>query len=846
MNKNMTKSKNSRYKRCVLFSLVLALTCFALPIVNAVSPDPDGGYVNENTAEGDNALFSLDTTGVAGFGNTAVGFQALYNTYNGADNTAVGDNALQNNVSGGGNTAIGALALLNQQFGQLNTALGAQAMYNSHFGSENVAVGLNALFQTQGRYNVAVGNTSLFSTVQGFYNIALGNEAGYYINSINGNNIDIGNFGTASDANTIRIGQATAVIDPLNHQPVAVHSATYIAGIYGVTIASGSPAVVVGSDGHLGTVDISALQGPPGPTGPQGPQGDSGPQGNLGPQGETGATGPQGQIGPQGPQGDTGPVGATGATGPQGPAGVPFTLNGTSAFYTNGNIGIGTTTPGSALEVGKSGTGVVTVGGFYNSTLSTNSASQIKIGRGLNSAGLIVAYNIPNDYAYLTLDNGAPGSSVEVFRNSRVGIGTQGVNPAAKLDVYGDFAINGAQVIDSTGHWVGDPTGLIGPQGPQGQPGPQGTQGETGAIGPQGPSGADGAPGPQGAIGPQGESGLTGPQGEQGPAGPAGVTTDANNNTAGGTAALSSLTTGVDNTAIGANALFRTTTGSRNAANGLNALFSNTTGSHNTANGWGAMFSNTTGDWNTATGIAALANNTAGMANVAIGDEALVNLASGDWNIALGTNTGSTLTDGTGNIYIGSDSTTSSESQTIRIGTSFQIATYIAGINGNTISGAPVVVAANGQLGTADISTLQGPPGAQGEPGPQGETGQQGVPGPQGPQGDIGPVGPLGPQGPAGAPGPQGPIGVTGPVGPQGAQGMQGDTGPQGPLGNTGPQGPQGIPGPITTGSSVMLPLVNGTAPPPPTGYAFRGYTLLASKPNGGGQVTSYAAYTKN
>ena len=42
-----------------------------------------------------------------------------------------------------------------------------------------------------------------------------------------------------------------------------------------------------------------------------------------------------------------------------------------------------------------------------------------------------------------------------------------------------------------------------------------------------------------------------------------------------------------------------------------------------------------------------------------------------------------------------------------------------------------------------------------------------------------------------------------------------------------------------------MLPLLNGTAPPPPTGYAFRGYTLLASKPNGGGRVTSYAVYTK-
>ncbi|MBN1861570.1 MAG: hypothetical protein JW840_08940 [Candidatus Thermoplasmatota archaeon] len=55
-----------------------------------------------------------------------------------------------------------------------------------------------------------------------------------------------------------------------------------------------------------------------------------------------------------------------------------------------------------------------------------------------------------------------------------VGIGTS--TPVAKLDIYGNFAINGAVIIDSSGHWVGDPTGLIGPQGPQGEQGPPGPQ----------------------------------------------------------------------------------------------------------------------------------------------------------------------------------------------------------------------------------------------------------------------------------------------------------------------------------------------------------------------------------
>src|SRR4030095_6318257 len=78
---------------------------------------------------------------------------------------------------------------------------------------------------------------------------------------------------------------------------------------------TGAP-VVVDAAGHLGTADISTLQGPPGPTGPQGPQGETGATG------ATGATGPAGPQGPQGPTGATGATGAIGPIGPQGPAGV--------------------------------------------------------------------------------------------------------------------------------------------------------------------------------------------------------------------------------------------------------------------------------------------------------------------------------------------------------------------------------------------------------------------------------------------------------------------------------------------------------------------------------------------
>src|SRR5438477_3474084 len=76
------------------FSVVLlglALTCFALPqTAPAVEPPPDGGYSGNNTAEGDNALFSNTT----GDDNTAIGFDALFSNTTGYWNTAIGFQAL--------------------------------------------------------------------------------------------------------------------------------------------------------------------------------------------------------------------------------------------------------------------------------------------------------------------------------------------------------------------------------------------------------------------------------------------------------------------------------------------------------------------------------------------------------------------------------------------------------------------------------------------------------------------------------------------------------------------------------------------------------------------------------
>jgi Chaperone of endosialidase len=107
-------------------------------------------------------------------------------------------------------------------------------------------------------------------------------------------------------------------------------------------------------------------------------------------------------------------------------------------------------------------------------------------------------------------------------------------------------------------------------------------------------------------------------------------------NTATGAAALFSNSTGDNNTASGAFALFSNTEGDGNVASGVDALASNTMGSNNTANGFGALVSNTIGSFNTGEGLTALGSNTTGEFNTATGSDGLFSNDSGSYNTANG------------------------------------------------------------------------------------------------------------------------------------------------------------------------------------------------------------------
>ena len=176
-------------------------------------------------------------------------------------------------------------------------------------------------------------------------------------------------------------------------------------------------------------------------------------------------------------------------------------------------------------------------------------------------------------------------------------------------------------------------------------------------------------------------------------------------NTALGENALLNLTTGINNTALGYRTLHDNTQGLSNTAVGSTALRNNRGGDRNTATGDAALYSNVSGNDNTANGFHALAasGEATAHANTAIGSRALENNRAGHDNIALGYRAGANFAPGSNNIYIGNVGITA-ENGTIRIGDPSQTRTFIAGIAGSSVAGAPVHVNDNGQLGTAPSS----------------------------------------------------------------------------------------------------------------------------------------------
>lgn len=143
------------------------------------------------------------------FGNTAIGFEAMFGAYFATNNTAIGINALRNasevtdNVAIGNsvlryaqdaqkNIGMGSNALLKNTSGSFNVAIGSESLRENLTGIYNYALGYQAMYNnTNGQFNNATGFRSLYNNTTGVYNTAMGYQS-LYTNSTGGRNMAIG------------------------------------------------------------------------------------------------------------------------------------------------------------------------------------------------------------------------------------------------------------------------------------------------------------------------------------------------------------------------------------------------------------------------------------------------------------------------------------------------------------------------------------------------------------------------------------------------------------------------------------------------------------------------------
>lgn len=83
------------------------------------------------------------------------------------------------------------------------------------------------------------------------------------------------------------------------------------------------------------------------------------------------------------------------------------------------------------------------------------------------------------------------------------------VNITGNIGINGSISVANAAVINSTGFWVGNPSGLKGDKGVTGDKGDKGNTGDSGNTGAKGDTGTTGAKGEKGDLGDKGTKGDT-------------------------------------------------------------------------------------------------------------------------------------------------------------------------------------------------------------------------------------------------------------------------------------------------------------------------------------------------
>jgi trimeric autotransporter adhesin len=533
--------------------------------------------LGNSTYFGDQAGASDDLTNN---NNTGVGYQSLKSTTTGSGNTAIGLQALFSNTAGSNNTSEGIYSLRSNTTGSKNTASGFSA-------GRFIANG-SSLNETSGT-SVYLGSDTKALASGDTNEIVIGYDA----TGLGSNTVTLGNSSIVTTALKGKVGIGTT--SPDKNLVVEGVSPEIVVNGYGTgailrfrtggstkalieTDTSGEMLFKAGGSTERMRIDDAGNVG----------IGTASPSDKLEVAGNINVTGSSARIGFN--AGDM-------AVKNEGGYKLGFqTYNSTSGTITtkmvldtDGNVGIGTTTPSAKLEV----TGLVYQTGLGNSTYfgdqagaSDDLSDNRNVGVGYQSlySNTSGYYNVANGYQALYL-NTTGSNNVATGYNS-LQSNTTGSNNVATG--YNSLRFN------TTGN-------------------------------------CNIATGYQALY-----ANTTGSHNVANGASSLRFNTTGNYNVASGYQSLYSNISGSYNVATGCRALFYNTTGSYNVASGLQALYSNTTGCYNVASGVQSLFSNISGTSNIANGAYSLQSNTTGSHNIATGYQALNKNTTGSYNVASG------------------------------------------------------------------------------------------------------------------------------------------------------------------------------------------------------------------
>ena len=605
---------------------------------NNVAIGSDALFFNKtgysNTAIGKSSL----TRNNDGSNNTALGYFSLLFMVSGNDNTAVGSCALLHN-QGNSNTAHGTSALANNLEGNNNTAVGSQALWQNQYGSSNTAIGTQALCYNKNNSNlVAIGDSALF------YNGFAGSESPYSIcntgvgskalfsNTKGYNNSSFGFkslYSNSTGADNTAIGFKSLYSNTTGHKNTASGLETLSSNTTGyMNTASGNAALKNNTEGHRNTANgyLALLYNTTGSY-------------NSG-------------FGQQALYANT--------TGLYNTAAGFRSLHSNTTGSSNVAIGdyalFGNKTISHLVAIGDSalynnGTGASSnIHGTSNTAVGSKSLFSNSTGYQNTAFGTKAMYSNTTGHSNVAIGTVSLFANTNGWGNTAIGFWTLDHNTSGNANFAGGL---GAMRLNSTGK-RNVATGLHSLSSNQ-------TGNSNVAIGAYSLYSNTN----RSNVVAIGDSALYN-NGR-------GATQDfhASGNTAMGSKALYSNTTGSSNSANGYLALYSNTTGFFNTATGHQALYFNNEGYNNTATGRHSLFRNTTGYANTAIAPGALYSNTTGHGNTANGFWALYHNKTGTYNTAVGLDAGPDVGyDNLSNTGVLGYDTKVYSSNTIRIGNS--------------------------------------------------------------------------------------------------------------------------------------------------------------------------------